>query len=102
MSCKLLQVRDDGTHIPVMAVRVVPTNSDRVLRRAGFGVGSSYVILTNLNTLETQYDPMKWTCRRTMRTAHFTLEQAWNDYHDNEVIDIEYVLGEKPLPKEPE
>lgn len=97
---KLFELRDVGTHIPVMAVRVNPTDADEdyPLRRAGFQ-GSPCVLLTKLNTLETHYDPFHWDDRRTLHTAHRTIEKGWNDLVSGQVIDVEYLLGESSEPK---
>jgi hypothetical protein len=102
METKLFQVRDEGTHIPVMATHVLVTMEDRELRRAGFAVGRRYTLLTNLATMTTQYDEERWTPGRTMRLAHLHLNEMFDIYKSGAVIDIEYILGQREAPREPE
>jgi hypothetical protein len=68
---KLFEARDRGTFIPVLAVRFVPSpgDDDFLLRRAGYGVGSPYVLLTNLVNNETRADPYLWATSSTPRSS---------------------------------
>lgn len=98
---KCFQVRDEGTHIPVCCVLINAEQNDRVWRRAGFGIGMRYVLLVNLVSNKTEYDPYNWS-HRTLRTAHQHIEKNWDTLVNNQVVDVEYILGERETPKEPE
>lgn len=108
MDVKTLEIRDRGTFIPALAVRLDPRNERDIylLARAGFGLvpeyQARYVLLTQLEQPETQYDPHSWGVSRTMREAHIALEIDWDRWHDGAVLDVEYVLGETIAPKQSE
>lgn len=97
---KLFEVRDDGTTIPCLAVQIEATNdaSEYVLRRGGFGVGTTYVLLTNLNDYKTSYDPYDWR-GRTMHNAHLAIERNWDAWPSGSVVDVQHILGETDAPK---
>lgn len=100
---KLFEIRDEGTHIPSMAIRFVADADDESypLRRAGYGVGMPYVILVNLLTGKSNYDPFAWG-GRTMHAAHDTIGAKWHDLKSGQVIDVEYELGITTTPKSSE
>lgn len=102
METKLFQIRDEGTHIPVMATQFLVTMDDREFRRAGFKVGTRYTVVTKLNTMESQYNEDEWTGGRTMRIAHIHIHENFTLYKSGRVIDVEYILGIQMNPKEPE
>lgn len=99
---KAFQVRDEGTHIPVLATLILSNEEDRVFRRAGYGKGCRYILLTNLITRECQHDPEKWEGGRTMKMAHRLIERNWLNFSHNCVVDVQYLSGETDTPKEPE
>jgi hypothetical protein len=99
---KFFQIRDDGTHIPAMAIQFVPTEGDRELRRAGFAVGTKYTLLTDLSALRTEYDPERWSGSRTLRVAHRWIHDSFAELASGAVVDVEYILKERETIKEPE
>ena len=95
MTAKLLEIRDDGTFIPALAMQVSGADG-YLMRRAGFE--SPMIYLIALATERCHYDPWAWgDC--TMHTAHQYIERAWDTLHDGDVVDVEFVLGETPTPK---
>lgn len=100
METKLLEIRDRGTFIPALAIRL--SGDDGYLaRRAGFGF--QLVILIHLETMESQYEPHNWkSVARTMPAAHSWLEKHWNEAASESVIDVQFILGETDLPKHSE
>ena len=105
MKSKIFEIRDIATFIPVLAVKLDYncTNQENwLLSRAGYGNAATrnYVILTNLNTGESAYDPYKWgKYARTMPEAHKYILDHFDSLDYGAVIDIEYVLGEVSTPK---
>lgn len=98
---KTFQIRDKGTCIPVMCVRIVPELADREFLRAGFR-DVPYVIMTDLQNLsKTSYDPHSWE-HRTHSVAHLNIRDNWHELEHGEVIDVEYILGETKQRKEKE
>lgn len=111
MEIKIFELRDRGTFMPVMAIRLSAEPATRdlyLLRRAGYGedqllnpslAPEPYVILVKLDGVEAQYDPYSWTQRRTLPVAHMHIIANWNTLHSGNVIDVEYILGETNAPK---
>lgn len=100
METKLLEIRDSGTFIPAMAIRV-SAEDGYLVRRAGFG--SPLVILIHLETMESEYAPHDWKgMARTMPAAHQWLEKHWDEAAADSVIDVQFILGETELPKHSE
>ena len=114
MITKLFEVRDRATFLPVIATlaRSEPNAAamfaDTVeslsaeaflLRRAGYG-GDPLVILTRLaaDGRPANCDPYEWG-DRTMRVAHEYVQANWDQLRSGDVVDVEYVLGERPAPK---
>ena len=116
---KLFEVRDRATFIPVMAVKLMHggagdphAGAERfLLRRAGYDASqidplaqepfglSPYVLLIRLAIGGAHYDPYSWDGGRTMRIAHMHIIEHWNELASGQVLDVEFILGEKPAPK---
>lgn len=99
MKGKLVEIRDDGTFIPAMAVEVSGEDG-YLMRRAGFQ--SPLVILIKLvgggKPGQWSYDPYAWG-GRTMPVAHQWIQEHWEELKDGQVVDVEYILGERTEPK---
>jgi hypothetical protein len=100
LETRLFEVRDIGTHIPVMATRFIADQSAAAypLRRAGYGAGMPYVMVAKLDGCECHYDPMDWG-NRTMRVAHDAIGARWDTLPTGSVIDAEYEMGLTAAPK---
>lgn len=110
MKTKLFEVRDEGTNISVMAIKLGgETNlaENGILAHAGYGVSpqkrldSNYVILVKLNgsNIEVNHDPFKWPGSRTMCYAHTYIQRNFDELTSGDVIDIQYLGGETKTPK---
>ena len=107
MIAKTFEVRNDGTFIPVLAIKLVPeTEGQRyLLARAGYGKDfsrqSQYVILIKLSTGQGTYDPYVWRKdgTRTLFIAHQHILQRFSYLMDGDVIDVEYILDITKEPK---
>lgn len=98
MTPKLLEVRDAATFIPVLAVSI--SSADGYLaQRAGFG--NRCIQLIHITSGRSAYDPYEWT-NRTMRHAHEFIESNWDEVNNEDVIDVQFILGETPSPKRSE
>ena len=91
MIIKQFEIRDDGTFIPAIAIQVIGADG-YLLRRAGYGA-TPCVILTNLSTMQCNYDPYDWP-NRTMGVAHKAILDAWDQWQDGDVVDVQFILGE--------
>lgn len=103
MQVKCLEVRDDGTFCPVICIKPVPDNDAQrwLLRRDGYSCkpDERLVIYIAPQCQKCAYDPYEWTNARTHKVAHHYIEQHWHELVDGDVVDVEYILGEKPTPK---
>ena len=98
MTVKQLEVRDRGTFMPMLAIKVSGVDG-WLFRRAGFG-SQPLIILMNLVRMECQYDPWSWpTQARTVPAAHRYITANWDEILDGDVIDVEFILGERPSKK---
>jgi hypothetical protein len=106
MTTKTFEVRDKGTFIPVLAIRLNPVDErDRwLLGRAGYGTTVEaqrrYVIVYNLVSQEGTYDVYGWKSgARTMPVAHRHIEENFDTLPNGAVICVEHILEERTAPK---
>ena len=114
MDTKLFEVRDRATFLPVIATLMVaePSNTAMfadtiesrnaeafLLRRSGYGE-DPLVLLTRLegDGRPANYDPFSWG-DRTMHVAHLYISANWDRLRSGDVVDVEYILAETPVPK---
>ena len=104
MTCKTIEIRDRGTFIPALLVRLDPTDErDRwLLGRAGFGTTpeaqGSYVLLINL-VKDAPYDAFGHGRARTLQVAHQHAIDHFDDLSNGQVVCVEHLLGEREEPK---
>ncbi len=103
MKAKALEIRDEGTFIPALAVNMNPDNDAQryLLRRCGYPcTGEPNVLLTRLSAdYHATNDPYDWGGGRTWPNAHLWIIKHWNDLKDGDVVDVSFILGESKLPK---
>lgn len=106
MEIKTLELRDHATFIPVICIRPVPDNEAQryLLRRDGYRGDNSEpcIIMIDAQCRGAAYDPYDWPDRRTKGNAHNFIRDHWHALKDGDVIDVEYILGERPAPKKSE
>lgn len=110
MITKILEIRDRGTFMPIMATRLEPTcEADRyLLARAGYGQEaknqSSYIFVQRLDggVGRGSSDPYEHGGARTLTVAHDHLIKHFDECFSGAVIDVEFILGESAKPKESE
>lgn len=100
MIVKALEIRDEGTTISMLAIRPIPENPAQraVLRHAGYG-DSDYVILIGAHDCEGSYNPYKQPGNRTRRAAHIWIKEHFDELRDGDVVDVQFILGERPTKK---
>lgn len=101
---KLFELRDEGTQIHAMAIKVVAqehlTSEDFILRYAGWGFSQVGIYLTTLHEPKTQYNSSKWNDGgRTMRATHDYIKKNWGRLKSGDVVDVEYISGDSREPK---
>lgn len=100
MDGKIIEIRDSATCLIVVAFRTYTFNNSVEnwgFRREGFGPDSVYLV--RLNDQQCAYDPFKWANSRTMFQAHLYLQDHYDELESGDVLDIEYILGEKTIKK---
>jgi hypothetical protein len=107
LSIKVIEVRDKGTCIGALAVRMF--SPDRTaplgywLRRYGYPADGSSIMLIKLSDGRATNDPYEWPGltgdRRTMPVAHNWIINNWDDVADGDVVDVQVILGETGTPK---
>ena len=107
MEVKCLEVRDDGTFMPVICLRPTPDNEGQryLLRRDGYSGGPDErcIIFIKPQCGGVAYDCYDWDeLPRTTRIAHNYIAEHWNELVDGSVIDVEYILGERATIKQSE
>jgi len=107
MEVKLFEVRDRGTFIPVIAIRLGSRNEAEryLLSRAGYGqekdAQQEYVLYAGLEEYQMQYDPHEQT-NRTRHVSHKYIGEHWEDLNSGDLIDVEWILGETNHKKQSE
>jgi len=113
MQTKLFEVRDSGTLYAVLAVRLGGRTATEnwLLDRSGYARGQDgqrhYVlcclldpsVYENGECIKATYDPYSWGDNRTMRDAHSYIIDRWLKLKSGDVVDAEYVRGERVTPK---
>lgn len=108
METKLFEIRDRMTMIPVLAVRLGGrTEEERYfLARSGFGRTvegqKEYVMMIQIvgGDGTAKSDPFEWSANpRTFQMAHSFILRDWDTLKSGDVIDVEFLNGEKPTPK---
>ena len=98
MEQKFVEIRDRGTFVPALAIRL--SGDDHYLaRRAGYD--SPLVILILLSLMKCAYDPYEWG-GRTYPVAHNWLQEHFDEHENGAVVDVEFILGESNAPKRSE
>ena len=106
MEVKTFEVRDVGTFVAVLAIKLDAFGGTRacaLLQRCGYNLAARNIILTRLDGHgRATNDPCDWGVARTMRVAHGYLYDNWPHLEDGQVICVEHILGERDKPKETE
>lgn len=114
MQAKVLEIRDEGTFIPVLAVDMNPTVQETpyvskadpaaqryLLRRCGYPCdGRPNIAISHLSadSKPMSNDPYSWG-GRTYPVAHTYIIEHWNELKDGDVVDVQFILGETAAPK---
>ncbi|MCM1296902.1 MAG: hypothetical protein NC311_15290 [Muribaculaceae bacterium] len=102
MQIKLCEIRDRGTNVQALAIRMSADAEpeEPFLARTGFK-DSDLVYVVKIDTQEAHYDPFDWRCKspRTMFQAHRYIQYHFDELPAYAVIDVEYILGEADKPK---
>jgi hypothetical protein len=106
MRMKVLEVRDDGTFISVLAIKLSaddPIQAYYLYDRCGYPCGGEAIGLVVLDDFRGANDPIEWESRgfgpRTMPVAHDWIYGNFDLLNDGDVVDVEHILGETSTKK---
>lgn len=116
MKTKLLELRDEGTFIPLLCVDMNPDSDPEVqyggfaehraaqrylLRRCGYpcdGRPNIAIVKARAHKDRCSNDPYSWG-GRTFPIAHHYIIENWDKLKDGDVVDVQFILGETKSPK---
>jgi hypothetical protein len=104
MTSKMIEIRDRGTFVPALATRLdTGLEHERwLMREAGFESPYLDILLCKISGggghLKCATDPVDWN-DRTYFTIHKYLLEHFDEVRPGQVLDVEYILGEKSEPK---
>ena len=101
MKLKILEIRDEGTHVPVMVIQMLAEDEVQawyVHGRCGHPRDGSGVGLVRLDYGDGKFDPHGWG-GRTMPVAHDWIIRHFAELQDGDVVDVQHILGETQVKK---
>jgi hypothetical protein len=97
---KMIEVRDRDTFIPCLAIKLSAScDPERyLLARVGYRTAEIPVVLMQVSTLRATDRPHEWGDLRTMPAAHRWIVEHFDEIEDGQVVDVQFILGERPSP----
>lgn len=97
---KVLEIRDHGTFIGALAIRMLGANpiQEYYFRHCGYPADGSSIMLLILAGGKATNDPYEWGALRmgprTMPVAHDFILRRFDSLSDGDVVDVAFILGE--------
>lgn len=107
MEVKILEIRDQATFFPMLCINLAKADNEAqhyLMRRCGYPLdGEPNVAVCHLscNHSHITNDPYQQE-GRTYPVAHHYIIEHWADIKDGDVIDVQFILGEKSTKSIPE
>lgn len=96
---KTVEIRDRGTLIPAFAIKMLPSDEKELFlfKGAGYGWVNPCIMLVALESpWHSARCSEEWiNSTRTMPAAHKWIEDYFDEIANGDVIDVEFILGEK-------
>lgn len=101
MQAKAFELRDRGTFVPAVAVKLDPANDAEryLLRRAGFADGEPHILLGSLEGGKFDYDEYEVQGNSTRFTALVYIREHFDKLEPGAVICTETIRDERTTPK---
>lgn len=96
LQSKLVEIRDEGTCILAVAIRMLAKDYVQgwfIHGRSGYPRDGSGIVLMRLGDQRASVDPYSWE-RRTMGNAHHWIYHHFDEIVDGQVVDVRVILGE--------
>jgi len=99
MDYRFLEIRDSGTFIPALALKMKSSipEGEYLLGRSGFSHHDDNhfcIMLIKLATEECRYDAYHWGGSRTMSIAHKFIQEHFDSLAHGDIVDVQFILGE--------
>lgn len=105
LEIKFFEVRDRGTNMPAMAIKMIPRDSvseNYIMQKAGFSPDAPFCVeLVFIEISRCGFDPYDWN-DRTRMVAHQYIEKNFEVLESGSVVDVEFILGETKTKKQSE
>lgn len=109
MQTKIIEIRDEGTYIPVLCVDMNPGPASgeepysvewQYLKEQGYPCdGRPNILMTHLGAKgKATNDPYEWG-DTTRATAHHYIIEHWPELEDGSVVDVQFITGQTSAPK---
>lgn len=103
MICKAFEVRDEGTHISVLAIQLAPGNhrEELILGRTGHMMLNEYhVVLMDLGNMPypATIFPGNHPGGRTLKYVHDYIKRHFDVLDSGKVLDVQFLMGETDYP----
>jgi hypothetical protein len=96
---KTVEIRDRCKFIPAFAIRMLPSDEFELFlfKQAGYGLFNPCIMLISIEEpwLSNRSSDEWINSPRTMPIAHKWIEDNFDKINNGDVIDIEFILGEK-------
>jgi hypothetical protein len=103
METKIVEIRDSGTFVGAMVLRMTSDNPVQRYYLRRVGCNHDTIVLMALNDQVATSDVYEWPRlrpgTRTMQVAHDWVQSHFDEIKDGDVIDVEFILGIKPEKK---
>lgn len=117
MMNKFLEIRDEGTCIPVLCLEMCVGPHEGLerlfrveecfLQHMGFEQEAPHpILMIDVQSKRCTYNPADWPKPkfppgRTLYRAHLYVTQHWDTLGSGDVVDVEHILGEVEAPAKP-
>lgn len=102
MQTKILEIRDEMTFIPCLAIKMFARNPEQayyIYGRCGYPRRGDQVMVTHLSGEQmASADPYFWR-GRTWLIAHKYIIENFDTLKDGDVVDVSFILNETKEPK---
>lgn len=105
MITKCIEIRDEGTCIAAIAMKMAAANpvEDKFFWRVGYPRDGRAVVLMNLSNQKATSDPYGWgSDTRTMPIAHNWIIEHFDELTEGQVVDVRVIMGWAEKPAGPE
>lgn len=111
METKLFEIRDRGTFLPVICVKMEAEIEEEryLLAITGYGLQkktqAKYILMGKLQSPDLKFEPFEhagYPVVRSLPIAHEYVRTHWDELKSGDMIDVEFISGETSEKKTPQ